>query len=451
MGLSVRPAAAAAAVVALGLIATGLTRAFEAADPSLPFALAAGLAALGVLALAIARYDAAVAVGFLLMGIVETEPAPPDAVFAVIITLAIVTGRFRLSRAPLVVTALVGVFLAVNAASMLASVDFPTALRFILITFYLAVLALWLVGWLDSPRRGRIVVVAWLAVGVFSAVLGIGVVYLSVPGAEVLMDSSRMRANVFFEDANVYGPFLVPIAAILLEERMRPRLLRLGGAVSGGLFLLLVFGVVVSFSRAGWVNFVVTLLVMLGVMALRRRGGRRALRILATLVIAAIGVITIMGATGSLGFFQERAQFQSYDTERFGAQSAGFELGMSHPVGVGPGQFEFYHPVETHSTYVRVFAEQGLLGLATWLALVGTTLALAAANAVAGRDAFGIGSAALLGAWCGLLVNSAVVDTLHWRHLWVVAALIWVGSLSDRSARRTAGRNPSALPARTSS
>ena len=35
----------------------------------------------------------------------------------------------------------------------------------------------------------------------------------------------------------------------------------------------------------------------------------------------------------------------------------------------------------------------------------------------------------MLGAWCGLLVNSLVIDTLHWRHLWIVAALIWAGSM----------------------
>ena len=48
-------------------------------------------------------------------------------------------------------------------------------------------------------------------------------------------------------------------------------------------------------------------------------------------------------------------------------------------------------------------------------------------NVVAGRSTYGIGSAALFGAWCGLLVNSLVVDTLHWRHLWLLAALIWAG------------------------
>ena len=70
----------------------------------------------------------------------------------------------------------------------------------------------------------------------------------------------------------------------------------------------------------------------------------------------------------------------------------------------------------------------------TLLALLGFTLIAGLRNAVAGRGTHGIGSAALLAAWCGLVVNSAVIDTLHWRHLWLVAALIWVATAS--SARR---------------
>ncbi|HWC27172.1 MAG TPA: O-antigen ligase family protein [Solirubrobacteraceae bacterium] len=446
-----RAASATTAIVALGLLAAGLTRGFEAADPSLPVALAAGLAAIAILALTIARYDAAVALGFLLMAVVEIEPAPPDAVFAVIIAVAIATGRFGASRAPISITLPIAAFVLMNAASMLASVELPVALRFSLITVYLAVLALWLAGWLDSARRARILVVTWLLVAVASALLGIAVVYVGIPGAEILMDGTQTRANVLFEDANVYGPFLVPIAAILLEERLRPQLLRLRGFVIGALFLILALGVVVSFSRAGWINFVVATLVMLSVVALRRRGGRRALRMLVMLVVAGVAVLAVMQSTGSLGFFEERAQLQSYDTERFTAQRAGIDLATSHAAGVGPGQFRFYHSLEAHSTYVRVLAEQGVVGLLAWLALIGVTLGLAVANALAGRDTFGIGSAALLGAWCGLLVNSAVVDTLHWRHLWVVAALIWAGSVSAGSPRPTPAGRPPRVEVRTAS
>ena len=56
---------------------------------------------------------------------------------------------------------------------------------------------------------------------------------------------------------------------------------------------------------------------------------------------------------------------------------------------------------------------------------------------MAGRGTYGIGSAALLAAWCGLLANSAVIDTLHWRHLWLVAALIWAAAM--RSAEGPSG------------
>jgi hypothetical protein len=38
----------------------------------------------------------------------------------------------------------------------------------------------------------------------------------------------------------------------------------------------------------------------------------------------------------------------------------------------------------------------------------------------------------LLAAWVGLLANSVFVDTLHWRHLWILAGLIWAGSLIPR-------------------
>jgi hypothetical protein len=62
------------------------------------------------------------------------------------------------------------------------------------------------------------------------------------------------------------------------------------------------------------------------------------------------------------------------------------------------------------------------------LALLLVTFAAAGGNVIVGRDTYGIGSAALLAAWCGILANSVFIDTLHWRHLWAVAALIWAGS-----------------------
>ena len=52
---------------------------------------------IAVLALAIARSHAAVALAFALLGVVLVEPAPSDGVFLVLMAIAVVGRRFRVS------------------------------------------------------------------------------------------------------------------------------------------------------------------------------------------------------------------------------------------------------------------------------------------------------------------------------------------------------------------
>jgi hypothetical protein len=422
-----------AGVLALGVVAVGLTTIGNTLPFSVPLAAAGGLALLGMLLLALAKYDAAVAVGFLLMGIVKVEPAPPDAAFAVIMAVAAVTGRFRFTRAPRIAGVLVAALLVLNVLSMMEAVHTGEAFRFFFITAYLGIFALWLTGWVDSRGHARSIVVMWLWIGTISAILGTAAVLLPLPGRELLLgdvaSSGVGRATAFFKDPNVFGPFLIPVAVILLEERLAPRLLRLRSSTNALLFVVLSLGVLMSYSRAAWLNYVLSVVVMLIAVSVRRTGARQATRLLVSLAVVAVLLVGAITMTGSTSFFQERAKVQTYDSQRFGAQHLGYELSWSYPVGVGPGQFQYYSPVETHSTYIRVLAEQGFLGLSAWLAIILATGILAVRNVIRGRDTFGIGSAALLGIWAGLVLNSAVVDTLHWRHLWVVAALIWIGAM----------------------
>jgi O-antigen ligase len=427
----------------LGLALMGVAAAMLPAAPSPAMVIAGGVGLLSVLALAMARYDAAVALGIFLLGVVKIEPAPPDAVFAVVIAVAFVTGRFDLRRVPIVASTTVGVFIALNLLSGVDAVSGSVAARFFAITLYLAVFSLWFASYVNSPGRARLTVVAYLAIAVVSAVLGAAALNLPLPGRTLFIGNGSTRANGLFKDANVFGPFLIPIMVILLEERFRPRLLRLAPRTNALLLGVLGVGVLFSYSRAAWLNLAFATVVTLTVMVLRRGGGRRALRLLAALLIAAALATAAAELTGSVSFIAQRAQVQTYDSERFGAQRAGIELVQRHPVGVGPGQFLFHYPVETHSTYVRVLVEQGYLGLLTWLVLSIATLVMALRNAVIGRDTYGIGSAALLGAWCGIMLNSAVVDTLHWRHLWLVAALIWAGTMRRSALSRAAARSPS--------
>jgi O-antigen ligase len=198
-----------------------------------------------------------------------------------------------------------------------------------------------------------------------------------------------------------------------------------------------------SYSRAAWLNWVIAVGVLLVLTLFRRAGAIRAASLMIAVVIGVAAIAATVVLTGSTAFFESRARFQSYDTQRFAAQRRGIELAETHPLGVGPGQFEFASPVEAHSTYIRAGAEQGPLGFIVIVVLFLGTLLAAARNVVFGRDTAGIGSIGLLAVWCGMLANSFFLDTVHWRHLYLFAGLIWAGSLAApanlRQSSSTAG------------
>jgi O-antigen ligase len=392
----------------------------------MPIVLGFGVGLLGTLALALARYDAAVVLGVFLLAAVRVEPAPSDLVFGVLIAVAFATWRFDLQRVPLSIALLVSAFLGLNLMASIDVIDPGRAVTFFAITFYLGVFGLWFAGYVHSAHRARLVLLAYLAAAVLSAAVACLALFASFPGSEFFVRGPR--AQGLFKDPNVFGPFLVPAALMLMEETVAPRLLRLRLLPKLALLSVVTVGVVFSFSRAAWLNLAVGTAALLVVLALRRGGARQALSLLVVALTAGGALFAVLATTSSLTFLQERAAIQVYDTQRFGAQLSGLELAAEYPLGIGPGQFERVSEISAHSTYVRALAEEGVLGMLVVLAIMLLTLGFAARNAVLGVDSYGIGSAALFGAWCGILANSVFVDTLHWRHLWLVAALIWAAT-----------------------
>jgi O-antigen ligase len=385
-----------------------------------------------VLALAVARYHAAVALGIVLLGVVVVEPAPTDAVFLVVIAVAMATGRFSVRAVPASVLGLLGAFAALNVMSAVQVDDPQRAVVYFAITAYLMLLGIWLPGYVTSVDRARLLARAYVAAAAASAAAGVLALLAPVPGADVLVAAGRAKA--LFQDPNVFGPFLIPAVLLVIEEIVQPRLLRSRLPAKALMLAVLVLGVLFSYSRGAWLNLAVGVVVMGVVLTLRRGGGRRALALLGVAVTAAAITAAIVAASGAGGFLAERAGSHGYDTERFTGQRASLRSARAYPFGAGPGQFEALAGISAHSTYARALGEQGFPGLVVVLALLAVTLAFAVRNAASGRSTFGIGSATLLAAWCGLLASGAFVDTLHWRHLWFVAALIWSGQmLRDRS------------------
>jgi len=431
-------AGAAFGALVIGLV---LAVALYRFPPPLPLVVAGGLGLVAVLALALARYHAAVALGFGLLGIVIVEPAPADGVFFVLMAIALVNRRFHLRRAPVAVVVAIGTFAALNLLSAVQVADPERAASYFMITLFVAAVGLWLCGYVTSRGRAQLVVRAYLVAAVGSAVAGVLALFFPIPGAELLTEGGRARG--LFQDPNVFGPFLIPALLIVVEEIVHPRLLTSRLATKAGMSAILAVGVLFCYSRGAWLNLALGLLAMGVALSLRRGGARRALALVLVAAVAGAAMAGAVVATGSGDFLAERARPQTYDQQRFSGQRAGLEPAWHYPFGAGPGQFESVAGISAHSTYARVLGEQGFPGLLTLLVLFGLTLGGALRNAMIGRGTYGIGSAALLGAWCGMLVNGFFIDTLHWRHLWIVAALIWAGSMRRRSYAA-----PTRVPAR---
>jgi O-antigen ligase len=425
-------------LAALGLAALvggGVAVAFAAAArPSTSLAAAAGVAGLAALCLALARYEAAAALGMLMLGVVFVEPAPPDALLMTVIAVAIATGRFTLRRVPAPVLLLLAAFLLLNLISTVFANEPHRAATYLLITTYLCLLGIWVSGFVDSPRRARVIIAPLIAGAVITAAIGVAVLFVSFPGRSILDFSDGFRARGFFKDPNVFGPFCAFAALFVVSELLEPRLLRAHRPLKLFCLVVLALGTLFAYSRAAWLNAAVATMTMIVAYVLRRGGGRKAAAMLVTLVVlAGVGSVTL-AATGSVTFLDSRAHLQKYDTDRFSAQEQGLKLAQHYPLGIGPGQFEHRVGIASHNTYVRVLAEQGTLGLFVMLAILLTSLGLATRNVVLGRDTFGVASVPLLAALCGILANSAFVDTLHWRHTWLVLGLIWAGAMRPAAA-----------------
>jgi O-antigen ligase len=435
-------------LLALGLVVALCAVGGLVLGPPIPLPLGqvvvAGVALIGLLVLTLWRYDMAVAIALVLLGLQRFEPAPVDGVLLVIIAVAAVTGRFSLQRTPRWVVATMGLFVALNLLSAMEAINSGRAAFYISITVYLCLAGLWVSSYVDSPRRARLVLECLIVVAVISAVAGTLSLYVHFPFASEMSDGER--AYALFDDPNIYGPFLCAVEIVLLQELLEPRLLRIGWMLKTLLLAIITVGAFVSYSRAAWLNYAVGVAVLLAVLPLRRGGVVKALTLLSVLLIGVAGIVGTVVVTGTGSFVEKRARYQSYDHERFGAQHLGIEIAQSRPIGIGPGQFEEVSPVSAHSTYVRAAAEEGLLGFLLVAGLFFGTLLVAARNVIAGRDTAGMGSAGLLAVWCGTLANSVFIDTLHWRHLFVFAGLIWAGSLAgpsiDQASSSAAVRNP---------
>jgi hypothetical protein len=83
-----------------------------------------------------------------------------------------------------------------------------------------------------------------------------------------------------------------------------------------------------------------------------------------------------------------------------------------------------YHPEDVHEVYLSMFLNGGWVGGTFYLALVLITLLLGLRVVIRDRSGSGL-STVLFAAFIGMALEGIVIDTDHWRHFYLLMAMIW--------------------------
>jgi hypothetical protein len=364
-------------------------------------------------------------------GFVMMEPAPYELLFLCVLGVA-VFGGWTLHRKTLPLAILFFAFIpfAMIAAFQVKFITITDALIFQAVTIFLFFTAYFVANYVaEAPQqRMRLIMKAYIAAAVICALAGIGGYLGIIPGGEIF--TRYWRAKGFFQDPNVFAPFLIPPAMYLLQRVLLGTTRQTIWA--GGLFMILLVGVFASFSRAAWGYMAICSVMVTGLVFVLEANAREKARMMILSIAGAMAIIVALAGLLSIPSVQKlfdiRATDQNYDegeTGRFGRQGYAFELALAHPEGLGPLEFRNLHvKEEPHDTYVTVLHAYGWGGGAAIYGFILLTL-WRGIGALAQRSPNRLLLIPLVTSFLCLAVEAAIIDIDHWRHFYLLGGLIW--------------------------
>ena len=387
-------------------------------------------------------------------GVVFFEPAPFD---GLAMALVAILPLMRVVRVTPSLTLLLGMWLVIIAFSLLAvfdAEDTTRALKHNVITLYLAVAAVVIAGFVAAnPARHGSAVMSGYGVAALvctaAAILG----YLGIgPGtADLFTEYGRGRGT--FKDPNVYGAFLVPAILFALHNMMtRPPFRAL---ISLGFVGMLVFGVLISYSRGAWANLAVALAVFGYLTFVTAPTVRRQLGLIVLGFVALgmmVGVLLIAAQfRETADFLSQRASFtQDYDVGsggRFAGQLKALNVVIENPFGIGAREFGYhYHAGDVHNVYLSMFLNGGWIGGALYLTIVVATLLAGFVHSLKDTATRGL-FIAVYAAFVATAGEGIIIDTDHWRHFFILLAVTWglMAGTQFSQQRQSAAVGPSVL------
>lgn len=358
------------------------------------------------------------------------EPSPYEIVGLASIFLLGVSGlSLRGALMPLVLMLIV-----LNLGYAIAVVQVASeqkAVTWVGISIFLAVTAVFYAAIVSANTQARLdhLLRGYGAAALVAAVAGI-VAYFHLLGtlSEPFVLYGRARGT--FNDPNVLGAFLVLPAALMFQRVLigRPAVV----VRSSALLSVLLVALLLSFSRAAWGQFILAaaIVMVLGIATARTAGMRvRIVSIgIAGAVMAAIFLAALLSIHQVGDLFAERATLdQTYDVGhfgRFGRYVLGAELGLERPFGIGPLQFSKFFGEDPHNSYLNAFMSGGWPSGFAYLTLTAVTLASATRFLRADtpwRSTYQV----VYAAYVGVAVESAIIDSDHWRHYFLILGALW--------------------------
>ncbi len=363
------------------------------------------------------------------LAFVRWEPGVFDVLFIPVLVICLRKGYFkRVNKSVLVGGLTLFIFLLGNVISFFNVSSIERTFWYFFVTVYMILIWFCIVQLFtySSSILKRLLFRGYLTGAIISILIG-SLTYFSVIDLDSVLLYGRVRG--FYKDPNVFGPYLIPAFILCLINAFT---LNKNKTIWLMLALASFLGIILSFSRGALVNLCIVL-VVLGVVLLllnlnRFRTIKRQTLYIIVITMLCMGVFCsiLLSNDTFVNMATNRLGLMSYDYNRFNAHAVAIQVFADNLSGIGPGQTEVILPMSTHNNYLKVLSETGWLGFLGLMLFFTISCVRNLFLILATKGVYRFYFVALLSLIIGQLVNSLVIDSLHWRHLWILLALPWI-------------------------
>lgn len=392
--------------------------------------------------------DGTIAFLVFISGFVIVEPSPYDLLLVAVVFVwsffGLKINRHFLPMTVLMLAYIAGGLLSLTQMSQILGKPvvymITTALLIASAIFYASVVT-------EAPqRRLRVIRNAYVASAIVVSLIAILAYFNVLPHSDYFKLYERAKGT--FQDPNVMGPFLVLPGTVLVRDILTRRLRDSLWTIPG--FLIILFAIFLSFSRAAWGLMAFTALAVAFLAYINEPAKRVRFRLVGYLLGGAATIVLLLAVLISIpavrDLYEVRAHVvQSYDESRVGRferQYKGFFLVQEKPFGIGPEQFAPRYGEDEHDMWLKGFTTYGWLGGFSYIILALWTLAAAFPLLFKPRPWTPFIQCTYVVLLGHLFIHN-VIDNDHWRHLYMIYGLLWGAIAAEKMLRRSVLRQDS--------